>query len=173
MSVDRFLDRFGVMTPAQKDQIYREIVSRCQLVGDCWVYPVVNSKGYGCKRVGEKVIITSRFVQAYVTRESYNLKRDACHIGDCSYRACCNPRHLDWGTHRENALQREQKEREGRYDPRWAVDPLLGYETHEKHSLGLRGKGVDVHGSTLFDPCLQQVISQMHANHAVFDVVTQ
>jgi hypothetical protein len=129
------LDRFRLMTAQDKDEAYKEIVSRCTLVADCWLYPVKNSAGYGQRYVGGKMRPVSRFMLAYVTRESLNLKMDACHIGDCPYRNCCNPRHLEWGTHSENAKQREQKEREGRWDPRWARDPVLGHETHVAYTI--------------------------------------
>jgi hypothetical protein len=124
------LDRFRLMTAGEKDRVHQEIVERCELVADCWIYPVTNSSGYGIKRIGGRLMYTSRFVLAYSTRESLNIKMDACHIGDCPYRACCNPRHLAWGTHAENAAQREQKAREAQWDPRWAKNPVLGYETH-------------------------------------------
>jgi hypothetical protein len=127
----------SLLSPDDKRRIYDEIISRCQLAGDCWVYPVKNSSGYGMKWIGGKMMTVSRFVLAYHTRESLSIKLDACHVFGCPYRACCNPKHLIWGTHAENAAMREEAERMDRYDPRWAVDPPLGHVTH----------GVDVQAS--------------------------
>jgi hypothetical protein len=58
-----------------------------------------------------------------------NLPYDACHDDDkCAYRACCNPSHLSWGTHKENVERREQKRKAARFDMRWVKDPVLGHE---------------------------------------------
>ncbi len=47
------------------------------------------------KYIQGKMRTVSRFILAYSTRESLDLKdHDACHIRDCPYRACCNPAHL-------------------------------------------------------------------------------
>ncbi len=86
-------------------------------------------------------------MKCYSTLESLDYPLDACHIGDCpanhgkrKYRACCNPLHLQWGTHAQNATQREAEARKAQFDFRWIKDPPLGHETHEEHAHWLRSK---------------------------------
>jgi len=157
----RGLERWTPLSPEDKDRIRQEIIARCDLIGDCWVYRSRNSEGYGVKRIAGKLVNVSRFMLAYTWREPLNIGMDACHKVDrCSYRACCNPDHLMWGSHRLNALQREQCRREMQsfqpWDPRgteWPYPVKLGYENTRSgydvtrclhlspaHGAGRRGK---------------------------------
>lgn len=141
MSVKRFLNRFGRLTAADKDRIWQEIMANCDHVADCWVYrgtpDPVNS--YGTKYIQGQKRIVSRFTLAYATRESMDIKADACHdTKKCAYAACCNPQHLDWGSHSENCKRREADEREVRLErlkEGWGEypQPKLGHETHEEY----------------------------------------
>jgi hypothetical protein len=102
------LDRFRLLTADEKDHIYQEIVDNCELQADCWVWKgAKDSAGYGVKYIQGKMRTVSRFMLAYTSRESMNVKADACHIEECPLRTCCNPAHLFWGTHGENCLERE------------------------------------------------------------------
>jgi hypothetical protein len=126
-------DRFRTvirLTSAEKDRIRQEIIDHCDLIADCWVYRTTNSAGYGVKRIAGKIQTTSRFMLAYSERESMNTDADACHVRECPYRACCNPRHLFWGTHGKNAEQREQEKRERRKFDAQVCPVPLGHETH-------------------------------------------
>ena len=77
--IDR-LPQYQCLTQSEKDSIRAEIIADCELVGDCWVYlGALNSKGYGIKRIGDRVHSVSRFMLAYSTRESLNIRADACH----------------------------------------------------------------------------------------------
>ena len=137
--LDRFLP-LTLLTLSEKDTLRKEIIAQCDLVADCWVYRTRNSAGYGMKRIAGKVRPVSRFMLAYHSRESMNVPYDACHNDNkCSYRACCNPEHLSWGTRQENIDQREKKRNAERFDMRWVKDPVPGHETHEEHAVWLAG----------------------------------
>ena len=126
------LDRFRRLTTEEKDRIRQEIIDHCDLVADCWVWNgAKDAKGYGIKYIQGKMRVVSRFMLCYNTRESMDTDNDACHDDtQCCYRACCNPHHLFWGTHRENVEQREQKRRAAQADTRWSINPALGHEMH-------------------------------------------
>ena len=108
------LPKYPLLTQQEKERIRAEIVAKCEIVGDCWVYlGALDKDGYGVKRCGNRTHSTHRFMLAYSTRESLNVPFDACHdTALCPYKACCNPAHLFWATHAENCKQREDKTRE-------------------------------------------------------------
>jgi hypothetical protein len=132
------LDKFKPLSLEDKERIRQEIVKKCVLVADCWLYPSTNSAGYGVKRIGSKIHTTSRFMLAYHTRESLNMAQDACHVGDCPYRNCCNPKHLQWGSHSANAKHREAEARERRHMGAMLAPIPLGHVTHEERSVNSR-----------------------------------
>jgi hypothetical protein len=135
-ALERFDEARFRLKPTEKDRIWNEIIADCVLVADCWLYPKTNKAGYGMKYYAGETRTVSRFTLAYVTRESLNIELDACHVGHCPYKNCCNPAHLEWGTHRYNCEQRAQKRRESLeslLDPRWRKAPALGYERHEDY----------------------------------------
>lgn len=122
------LDRFTPLTPEEKDRIYQEIISECELMtdGGCWVYRgTLNSKGYAMKYIQGQMRPVGRFMLAYKTRESMSINMDACHgmgpgctctnqDADCCCngepncpRSCVNPDHLHWGTHGDNCKEKE------------------------------------------------------------------
>jgi hypothetical protein len=129
------LARFVPLSLDDKERVRREIIASCELVADCWIYPVTNSAGYGVKRIGGRVQTTSRFMLAYETRESMTLDHDACHTPGCPYRACCNPSHLQWGSHAINAKQREADKREQRKRDVVVPPVPLGHITHAENAL--------------------------------------
>ena len=119
-------DRFRPLTPEEKDHIYQEILSECELMtlGGCWVYRgALTPKGYGTKYIQGKMRPVGRFMLAYKTRESMDMKADACHGrpgGSCTNpdaedcfdavdcpRSCVNPDHLFWGSHGDNCKEKE------------------------------------------------------------------
>lgn len=130
------LDRFRRLTREEKDRIRQEIVDNCDLVADCWVWKGAKStNGYGLKYIQGQMRTVSRFMLAYSERESLDTEDDACHRECCPYRACCNPRHLFWGTHAENVEQRE-RERNIHRELYNVVPPVpLGHETHEAYAV--------------------------------------
>lgn len=136
------LEQFRTMTQIEMEEVRAEIVARCTLLGDCWAYETTDTSGYGTKYIAGKMRSTSRFMLCYSTREPLDIKADACHNVTCPYRACCNPKHLAWGTHLQNIQQRDAKRKEYK-DYRWESNrsnpPALGYETHEEHAVWLAG----------------------------------
>jgi hypothetical protein len=136
-----FTDRWAAKKPInmssdEKDAMYREILSECTLVADCWLYPHTNAEGYGTKTIARATRNVSRFTLCYVTRESIDRPSDiaACHdTRVCPYRNCCNPRHLFWGTYSDNSKMREADARAMR-EGVFAEPVPLGHETHEQHA---------------------------------------
>jgi len=131
------LDRFRPLTSEEKDTIRQQIIDNCVVAGDCWLYRgTINNSGYGVKYIQGKARLVSRFMLCYSTRESLDVKADACHRTDqCPYRNCCNPRHLYWGSHSENAKLREQDARDSVAShwlelPHLHRQPKLGHEAH-------------------------------------------
>lgn len=131
------LDRFQRLTQEDKDRIYEEIIANCELVADCWVYrnPSDDPQQYGMKYIQGRMRTVSRFMKCYTTGVSLNIKQDACHVDGCPYKACCNPLHLEWGTHEENCEQREAQAKLSREsnrleNPYWFPQPALGHEQH-------------------------------------------
>jgi hypothetical protein len=122
------LDRFKPLSREEKDRIYQEIISECELMpdGGCWIYKgKLNPDGYAVKYIQGKTRGVGRFMLCYQTRESLDINADACHgsgagcsctnlDADCSCqgesscpRSCVNPDHLYWGTHGDNCRERE------------------------------------------------------------------
>jgi hypothetical protein len=109
------------MPQSEKDRIKAEILSQCEVVGDCWVFipsgkrgdGYINDDGYGMFSVNGKAHSVSRILLAFATGAELNCRFDACHdVHICTYRTCCNPRHLHWGTKPENSIERERATRE-------------------------------------------------------------
>lgn len=80
--------------------------------GGCWLWTGVRRpNGYGSFSVRQKYFGTHRF--------SWELTNGPIPTGlnvlhRCDVRACVNPEHLFLGTHRDNAIDREQKGRKGK-----------------------------------------------------------
>ncbi len=66
------LDRFRRLTLVDKERIREEILSNCDLIGDCWVYRGTENptECYGMKYIQGMMRTVSRFMLAYATRES-------------------------------------------------------------------------------------------------------
>ncbi len=174
------LDRFRLLTLTDKDRIRQEIIDNCDLVADCWVYKgSKNNCSYGVKYIQGRMIAVSRFMLCYSTRESLDIKLDACHVGDCPYRACCNPKHLFWGAHADNCKQREEQARlslESRRleNPLYYPQPALGHETHEQHERYLtvgEPAGLEYHGRTGWSPkdVPEQVLALLNENQRQYE----
>lgn len=87
----------------------------------CIIWPFYKSLGYG-QCTYEKMRITAhRAVLLIKEGEPLPPKTHACHDPEkCSSRACINPKHLRWGTHSENMMDKavsgtsNRGERQGR-----------------------------------------------------------
>lgn len=82
---------------------------RCDTTGDCWVWTgAVDTRGYGHLRRHGKIVRAHRYAYAITFGEPGDL-----HVRHkCDNRLCCNPAHLEVGTHADN--MRDMKERGGR-----------------------------------------------------------
>ena len=132
------LDRFRPLSIDDKDRIREEIVANCDLVGDCWVYrgTANPATSYGMKKIDGRTRTVSRFMLCYATRESLDRSGDACHdTTQCPYKACCNPRHLFWGTHEDNCEIREQDKRDARKLHVVAPPVPLGHVMHSERTV--------------------------------------
>ncbi len=102
------------MTADEQREFRQQIIAGCIGIGDCWVWNGARTpNGYGNIRVGYTVRVVSRLALCLATGVSLSVQADACHKPVCPSRACCNPAHLDWGTHQDNCAMRES------WDVRW------------------------------------------------------
>lgn len=87
----------------------------------CWPWKgALNTYGYGRATWNGKRRPASR-VALIIATDKDDPALEACHTcdvryapGNTSYRACCNPSHLVWGTHAENETDCAQKGRSAR-----------------------------------------------------------
>lgn len=78
-------------------------------LGKCWEWTACKtSDGYGSVRVCKKMIGTHRLVWKWTYSEIPE-HLEVCHL--CDNPACCNPKHLWLGTHKQNVEDRENKKR--------------------------------------------------------------
>lgn len=119
-AVEIFVQKFGEQDLHKRESMrrlmfYRAIVAigDCIKHGDCWVYPKLDSSGYGSLSVGGRTTTVSRLVLCCATNKPLGYKEgkefmEACHRTPlCRYRACCNPEHLFWDSKSNNAKRRE------------------------------------------------------------------
>lgn len=143
-----------LLSSAEQEQIRNEIIAKCNMVGDCWLYTgQINCSGYGIKKIRGRHRTVSRFMLAYAERCMSGLEKtkefpyDACHKDHiCPYRACCNPAHLYWGTRSPNSTDREAREKQQR--------EMFDY--WERHAW-INGKFYDDRPDPSIDSCLASV----------------
>jgi hypothetical protein len=125
IETEAFLRTFGD-DPVTAHNLRCEMVARAiRAIGDstkvseCWLYPNVNSCGYGVTSVLHKTYVTSRLVCCLATGKPYDYHNDdgeymvASHRTPiiCRNRNCLNPAHLFWETQKENCKRREAEAR--------------------------------------------------------------
>jgi hypothetical protein len=135
MSIENFIEKFSVSADDDGSLIrlmyYRAItaIGDSTKRGDCWVYPTTNDSGYGIIKIAGKAVAVSRLILCCASHMPLNHKMDACHISPiCRFKACCNPEHLYWDTHKSNCERREA-ERRGRQAAEVLVGNMMGSTT--------------------------------------------
>lgn len=98
------------MTIAQIERFWNKV--DVQGPDDCWRWKGwKTSCGYGRFDLGrEKVLATHIAMELSGFPRPLPPNDNALH-GDCSDPSCCNPRHLRWGTKKENAEDRDRLKR--------------------------------------------------------------
>lgn len=107
----------------------------------CWVWPGAKShNGYGWYAITGVMIKAHRF--AFEDRVAM-IPDDYLVLHTCDHPPCVNPRHLFVGTHKDNAIDRENKGRNHPNPLRGSDNPnskLTEEQVKEIHYLGERGK---------------------------------
>ena len=106
------------MVPEKSQRLFWEKVDKS---GECWVWTASrDAKGYGCFGVAGKIKRTHRlsFLMHNGEIPSHLI---VCH--SCDNPSCVNPDHLWLGTHQDNAIDRERKNRGGRKGPEGSKAP--------------------------------------------------
>jgi hypothetical protein len=137
VSRKRFEERFDepeLMNLAERAAVCKEIRADCDMVNDCWVYKHLNAEGYGVRRIAGASRSVGRFMLAAksgLDMRSVRYNVEACHNKlICRHQGCCNPRHLYWGTEKQNRADREKD--------KWAAIHLDFYCNVELTRLALK-----------------------------------
>jgi len=82
--------------------VIARIWSRIEIRGadECWPWIAAGSPGYGVIRVGNKLLVVSRIMAHAAYGKPSKKKPYACHT--CDNPPCCNPKHLFWGSMKDN-----------------------------------------------------------------------
>jgi len=100
----------------QQDEIkaaFSRLKKRISKRGECWIWQgAIDTNGYGCIRVGDKVISTHRlaYLAVHGPIPRGKVVRHSCDVTDC----CC-PKHVLCGDHEDNV--QDQRDR-NRFKPR-------------------------------------------------------
>lgn len=106
------------MVPDKYQRLFWDKVDKS---GDCWEWTAHrNIKGYGQFGVSGKLALAHRLSYIIHFGEIPSGKI-VCH--SCDNPSCVNPAHLWIGTHQDNAIDRERKNRGGRKGPEGSKAP--------------------------------------------------
>lgn len=97
------------------DSICSRFLSKFETDDECWIWNgALNTSGYGVMRINRKTVLATHVSLAYYKSE-YKEFDYQCALHSCDNPRCVNPFHLRWGSQKENAKDRIDRNRQTRF----------------------------------------------------------
>ena len=121
------------------------IMARLAPNGACLDWPGAEKAGYGIVRIGRRLSRAHRIVCEHAHGPAPPGKPHAIH--SCDRPICCNPEHLRWGSHADNARDKMKRGRAGKpYGEAHGLAKLTASRVREIRAL--RAAGASSHALT-------------------------
>lgn len=118
-----------------------------------WIAKAKSAGGYGVLKIRTGQNIVASRISAFLEHGAPKEGKNALH--SCDNPICCNPRHLRWGTHKENSADAVERNR--------ASKPPLNYKG--RHT-GKMPKGTDLKHAVLTDDKVKEIF-RLFVNEAM------